>query len=326
MKMIRFYTILFIFLHLITACNENNPAANQPVVEKMVLNGTPQKVNASVDFSLNKFSIYASKSGKIEYLYADNIVSTNSLLVQYDNYDFFVELNGSKETFHDKLETMLRNFPESLKPVYKKWEAFAESISPRNTLTPFPSFKFREEADYFLRTTLIEEYNALLLQEKQMSSYFQRSTKNGILIKKFVTQGQQVDKGKLLFTFLQPDAILSISGHYEFDQNGIKQLQNELKKAYQLHFIQLFSQTNTTITFRVKFTPSSIQKLANTKISFNLNEYKYKVPKTHVQANGKVRVKEGNSENEVSVLTQNNTSILFSKDSQLVILPPKINY
>lgn len=176
---------------------ENVVSSSGPGVQKE--NGKISEAGGMKATGLFHDTIYAHSSGKVEWITEkQNKISKRTHLFTINNTKVYLKLYNDKATFKFLLDSLIDYCPEEIQIVKPKWEKFDDQLR-FDTLTPrFPKIDYKEEADYFATAKMINAYNKMLLQEKQMKNNFEFAQRDYTHVEWKIKKGQQVKKGQVI--------------------------------------------------------------------------------------------------------------------------------
>lgn len=311
-----FYTMISLFI--IYGCN--NPSA-KPVAQKpntITIDGKKITDTVLLSFHIPRHTIYNDQSGKVERIVEKKFVSKNELLVQFDNYDEFVNLSGEKETYKDDLSTAINQLPKELTNLKQKWEEFEKAITPDKLLPPFPTVQFREESDWVLRRKLSEKYNKLLTVEKKIRNYFITAPFEGNILKTYVKQGDFIEKNTKIALIQAAKGEVCFVSKSNFEGISKNALYQSLSKQLKTELIAWEKQRKDTICMKFR----SLAPITKTpkKILLQKTDYAFEIPSEFISKNNMVVYEVNGIKQNHKIVTIDGNSYLYCSEKQITLI------
>lgn len=290
MKAIRFVVFLPILFVLFSCSDEDEKNIQNNSEDIITLTGKHQRDTVFLSFTIPKKTIRAKRSGKLERLVESPEFKKNSLLVQFDNYDAFVELSGEKEEFKEDLINQIDNLPKSLNPVEKKWRDFANKLTPDRMMPAFPTIEYKEEAGLIKEAKIEEKYKAIQKKELSVQNYFQLSSEDGFIMKVHAHTDDYVKKGKSLITYHPKKIKVTAEASFPLSKSIVKQIRTDLlvrvpvEKVTRIHSSP--TKMSYLLTLNQKLDPKICPKYVIVKQDLNV----FHVPKEFIGKDKKVTV------------------------------------
>lgn len=205
MKIMLRLSFLFLFLFSLFACDQNkNTLPEKPIFQKQK-NESSQVIQdtATTNLKNDKVNEYSSllspNSGKIEWSIKEGkSFKKNECILRFDNTKQFVKISQLKATLQADFSSLILNFPPELENRKTVWADFASNLTP-NKLTPKLPIEFKEEFDWISKnSTLLADYDNLILEESKMKEFFVLSKKAGKIKHWNYRKGAAVKKNSLI--------------------------------------------------------------------------------------------------------------------------------
>ncbi|AEA42696.1 hypothetical protein [Fluviicola taffensis] len=288
MKFCQFIVFLPILLNLSACSTEDENGSNEKTPNRLTLSGNQQRDTVFLDFDIPERIILAQRTGKLERLLENPELKKNSLIVQFDDYDAFVEISGEKETLKDEITNAFNNAPKSLQAIEKKWRDFANKLSPDKLMPNFPKIEYKEEAEFIEKTQIQEIYQTIIKKELSIKNYFQVSKEDGFITKVYAHTDDNVKKNTPLISYHPKKATVTTKASFILT----KSIQQKIETNFAVrtpvlgeHILKKEDhQITYAITLREKVTPKNLPKY----FIINLDENLFTVPKEFVGANNTV--------------------------------------
>lgn len=290
MKAIRFVVFLPILFVLFSCSDEDEKNIPNNSDNVITLTGKQHRDTVFLSFIIPKKTINAQRSGKLERLVETPEFKKNSLLVQFDNYDAFVELSGEKEEFKEDLTNQINNFPKSMSPIEKKWRDFANKLTPDRMMPAFPTIEYKEEAGLIEEAKIEEKYKAIQKKEGTVQNYFQLSPEDGFIMKVHAHTDEYVKKGKPLITYHPKKIKVTAEASFPLSQSIFRQIRTNLSirvpvdKVTRIHTSS--TKTSYLLTLNQQLDPKICPKYVIVKQDLNV----FHVPKEFIGKDKKVTV------------------------------------
>lgn len=323
MKIIRFVVFLS-FLSILTAsCStENEKDAPDHLPETITLTGTQQRDTVLLKFDFTQKTIRAKRTGKLERLIETPEFKKNDLLVQFDDYDSFVELSGEKESLKDELLGKVDNFPKALQPIEKKWRDFANKLSPDKILPAFPEIQYKEEAGVLEEINLVTKYNTLLKKETEIRNYFQLSPENGFIMERFAKSDDYVKKDQVLMIYHPENLKVTASAAFPLTKNIQKQIHTDFIVRIPIDTQQVIKRNAHQITYLLKLNQPIHARILPKHIIVNRDQNVFRVPKNYVGKDSKVKVITSKGIEKKATHFRNGEYLLYHTEASLQIQKP----
>lgn len=310
-------SVILLIISSCTSDSGNNPKAD---LSSISLQGKQCRDTVSLHYNFTEKTIRAQEEGKIEHLFDGSTFDKKILLVQFDDYDAFVSLSGNKEALKEKILASTQKFPESLNPIKKKWTDFAQNLSPEKTLPPFPSFQFKEEAGAMWEANIIDEYNALILQERAIGNHFQLSTEAGVLVKRFAKSGDNVKKNARLLTYIPQKSIVIAQSNFDLSPDDQKQIASNLEVRLPLDVLSEKTHSKNNLHLQVNLTQKITIKNLPSYFIIPRQLFEFDIPASAVDSNGKITLQTGETTKTVVVQKTSRGYTYKSQKSSITVL------
>jgi hypothetical protein len=205
MKIMLRLSFIFLFLFCFFSCEQNkNTLSEKPIIQKQE-NESSQVIQDTTSSTLktensNDYSnLLAPNSGKIEWSMKEGqSFKKNECILRYDNTKQFIKISQHKTKLQTDFSSLILNFPPELENRKTVWADFASNLTP-DKLTPKLPIEFKEEFDWISKnSTLLADYDQLILEESKMKEFFVLSKKAGKIKKWNYRKGATVKKNTLL--------------------------------------------------------------------------------------------------------------------------------
>ncbi|MDR0802846.1 hypothetical protein [Fluviicola sp.] len=323
MKQIQFVVFLAILSVLTTSCstkNETDPSDNIP--QMITISGNQQHDTVFLHFNFRQKTIRAQRTGKLERLIEKPEFTKNSLLVQFDNYDAFVALNGEKESLKEELLGKINLFSQALQPVEKKWQDFASKLRPDKVLPAIPTYQYKEEAEFLEGINLTERYNNLLEKEAEIKNYFQLSTENGFLTETFAKSGDYVKKNQSLIKYHPKEISATADASFKLTKN----IQNQLKTHFIVRLpcdsLRVLKYSSGEIQYLLNLNQKINPKMVPRYFIVNQDQYAFIIPEKYIGKDKKVTIETDKGTEQKTASLRNKEYVLFSMEKALIIRRP----
>lgn len=322
MKIVR-YAVFLQILFTLFSCSSGDEKETEPTLpQSITLNGKQQRDTVFLHFDIPEKTIRAQRSGKLERLVEDPAFRKDNLLVQFDDYDAFVELSGEKEALKEDLTNHMNNIPPNLKPVEKKWRDFSGKLTPDKMMPALPVFEYKEEAAFLEDIRIREKYDALHQKELAIQNYFQLSSEDGFITKAHAHTDQYVKKNQPLLSYHPKQIKVTAEALFPFSKSIRKQITTDLlvrlpvEKAKTLHTSS--SKTVYLLTLNQKLDPQICPKY----VIINQDRNAFRVPKDFVGKDKKVRILTENGIVKQAVYRKNSEYVVYSKENPIRVQRP----
>lgn len=317
MKAIPFVVFLSLLFIQVSCSDAPEKSLNDSSPKTITLSGQQQRDTVFLTFSIPEKTIRANRTGKLERLVESPEFKKNSLLVQFDDYDAFVELSGEKEALKEDLTNVINAFPQSLKPIEKKWRDFANKLTPDKITPPFPALEYKEEAGVIEEAKIEEKYQAIQKKEAAVQNYFQLSPEDGFLISAQAHTDEYVKKGKILISYHPKKVKVRAEATFPMTKSIVKQIKTNLSIRIPLDAIQTIRTSAGKITYSLTLNQRLDPKICPKYVIINQDQNVFQVPKAFVRKNKKVAVV--GEKNLQSAVYKNGSYIIYSEKSSLTI-------
>lgn len=290
MKVCRFLVFLPI-LFVLSCSGESDKNPNDSSSKTLTISGKQQRDTVFLNFIIPEKTILAKRTGKLERLVESPEFKKNNLLVQFDNYDAFVELSGEKEALKEDLTNQLNNhLPESLKPVEKKWRDFAGKLTPDKIMPAFPALEYKEEAGFIEEAMIREKYAEIQRKEAAVQNYFQLSPEDGFIIKTYAHTDDYVKKNKPLISYHPKKIRVSATAAFPLSKSIARQIKNDFLMRIPVDQIKVTSKSTTGIRYSLTLNQKLDPKICPKHVIVNQDKNVFRVPKDFVGKDKKVIV------------------------------------
>lgn len=320
MKVIPFVLFLPLLSLLISCSGEDEINQDDQSNKTITLNGTQQRDTVFLTFIIPEKIIRAQRTGKLERLVESSEFKENSLLVQYDDYDAFVELSGEKETLKEDLTNQINNFPKSLLPVEKKWRDFANKLTPDRMMPGFPAFEYKEEAAFIEEAKIEEKYLSIHKKEVALQNYFQLSTEDGFIIKAYAHTDDYVKKNKPLILYHPKKIKVRAEAAFPISKSIARQISADLSVRIPVSQVKKVRVSSTKITYSLTMNQKLDPKICPKYVIINQDQNAFQVPKEFIGNDQKVNVI-GKKE-ALQAYSKSGKYFIYSKESSLQIQRP----
>nr|WP_294860302.1 hypothetical protein [uncultured Fluviicola sp.] len=290
MKAFRYVAFLPILFILFSCSGEDEKNLNDNSDNTIVLIGKQQRDTVFLDFSIPEKIIRAQRTGKLERLVENPEFKKNSLLVQFDNYDTFVELSGEKEGLKEDLTNLIDKFPKSLSPVEKKWRDFANKLVPDKVMPPFPTYEYKEEAGLIEDWKIEEKYKAIQKKELSIQNYFQLSKEDGFIIRVYAHTDDYVKKNSPLIAYHPKKIKVTANASFPLSRRIIGQIKTDLLVRIPVDQVTRTNFSSTKITYSLTLTQQLNPKICPKYVIINQEQNVFHVPEDFVGKDKKVKV------------------------------------
>ncbi len=323
MKILR----LFVFLSLLSALTNSCSTESEKDVPNylpatITLTGTQLRDTVLLHFDFTPKTIRAKRTGKLERLIETPEFKKNDLLVQFDDYDSFVELSGEKESLKEELLNTVNNFSKTLQPIEKKWRDFANKLSPDKLLPPFPTILYKEEAGVLEEINLVDRYNSLLKKEAEIGDYFQLSPENGFIMERFAKSDEYVKKNQALILYHPEKLNVKASAAFPLTKNIQKQIHTDFAVRIPIDTQQVVKRNAHQITYLLKLNQTISAKVLPKHIIVNRDQHVFRVPKNYVGKDSKATIITSKGTEKRSTHLQNGEYLFYHSETSLQIQRP----
>lgn len=314
-------TVVFLPILFVFSCSGENDTNVSDTSDKIrTLSGKQQRDTVFLTFNIPEKTIFAQRTGKLERLVENPEFRKNSLLVQFDNYDSFVELSGEKENLKNDLTDQLNNLPKSLQPIEKKWRDFAGKLTPDKIMPAFPAFEYKEEAGFMEEANIREKYNAIQKKEAALQNYFQLSPEDGFITKTYAHTDEYVKKNKPLIVYHPKKIKVTAEAAFPLSKSIIKQVKNDLLIRVPVDQIKVVRKTLTTVLYSLTLNQKLDPKICPKYVIIRQDQNVFRVPKEFVGKDKKVAVP-GEKE-RLQAYYKNGKYVVYSEKPSLKVQKP----
>lgn len=290
MKVIRFVVFLALLFLQFSCSGENDSDLNDTSDKTITLFGKQQRDTVFLTFSIPRKTIRAQRTGKLERLVENPEFKRNNLLVQFDDYDAFVELSGEKEELKEDVTAQLDNLPKSLQPIEKKWRDFASKLTPDKLMPDLPAFEYKEEADLMTEAGIKEKFLSIHKKELAVQNYFQLSPEDGFIIQTFAQTDDYVKKNKTLIVYHPKKIKVTAEAAFPISKSIARQIKTDLSVRIPVDKIQRIRTTPTKITYSLVLNQKLDPKICPKYVIVNQDQNVFHVPKEYIGKDKKVMV------------------------------------
>lgn len=317
MTVIRFVVFLPI-LFVLSCSGESDQTGIDSSQKTLTLSGKQQRDTVFLNFLIPEKTIRAKRTGKLERLVESFEFRKNDLLVQFDNYDAFVELSGEKEALKEDLTNHLNNhLPQSLEPVEKKWRDFAGKLTPDKMMPAFPALEYKEEAGFIEEAMIREKYDEIQKKEVAVQNYFQLSPEDGFITKTFAHTDEYVKKNKPLISYHPKKVKVSAEAAFPLSKSITQQIKSDFLIRIPVDQIKVINKSATTIHYSLTLNQKLDPKICPKYVIINQDQNVFRVPKDFVGKGKKVTVL-GEKE-KVQAYFKNGQYVIYSEKPILKI-------
>jgi hypothetical protein len=322
MKVVRFLVFLPI-LFVLSCSGESDKNLNNSSNQTLILTGKQQRDTVFLNFIIPEKKILAKRTGKLERLVENPEFKKNGLLVQFDNYDAFVELSGEKEALKEDLTNQLNNhLPESLKPVEKKWRDFAGKLTPDKIMPELPAFEYKEEAGFIEEAMIREKYIKIQKKEAAVQNYFQLSPEDGFILKAYAHTDEYVKKNQLLIAYHPKKINVRVESSFPLTRKIKKQITTNLFVRIPIDQAKLLRSTENEAVYKLTLNQKLDKRICPKYLLINQEQNVFSIPKEYIGKNGKVIILTESGPVEERVYSKHGKNRVFSKLHTLKIKKP----
>lgn len=320
MKVIRFVFFFPVLFVLFSCSGEDENNLNDSSNQTITLTGNQQRDTVFLTFNIPQKTIHAQRTGKLERLVESPEFKENNLLVQYDDYDVFVELSGEKEALKEDLTNQINNFPKSLQPVEKKWRDFANKLTPDRMIPGFPTLEYKEEAALIEEANIEEKYQAIQKKELAVQNYFQLSKEDGFITKVYSHTDDYVKKGKSLITYHPKKIKVTAKASFPISKSIARQINADLSVRVPVDRMKMVRVSPTQMTYYLTLTQKLESKFCPKYVIVNLDQNAFRVPKEFIGKDQKVKI--AGKEKNYQAYLRKGEYVIYSDQSSLEIQRP----
>ena len=311
------FAVFFLLFILLSCSGEGDKNLHDNSGKSLTLTGTQQRDTVFLKFSIPEKTVFAARTGKLERLVENPEFKKNSLLVQFDNYDAFVELSGEKEALKEDLTNQLNNLPNSLQTVEKKWRDFANKLTPDRPMPDFPALEYKEEAGFMEEAKIQDKYNAIHKKELALQNYFQLSSEDGFIIKAFAHTDDNVKKSKALILYHPKKVSVTAEAAFPLTPAITKQIKSDLSLRIPVDQIRKNKASSQKITYTLTLNQRLDPKICPKYIIVNQEQNAFRVPKEFVGSQNMVQIQGGKE--QLKAYQKNGSYYVYSKESALKV-------
>jgi hypothetical protein len=320
MKVIPFVFFLPVLSFLLSCSDDDEKSSNDDSNKIITLNGTQQRDTVFLTFNIPEKIIRAQRTGKLERLVERPEFKKNSLLVQFDDYDAFVELSGEKETLKEDLTDQLNNLPKALLPVEKKWRDFAGKLTPDKMTPGFPALEYKEEAAFLEEAKIEEKYRAIQQKEQALQNYFQLSTEDGFIVKAYAHTDEYVKKNKPLISYHPKKIKVRAVASFPLSKSIARQIKADLLVRVPVSQVKKVRISPTKITYTLTLNQKLDPEICPKYVIVNQDQNAFHVPKEFIGKGQKVSVI--GKKDPFQAYHRNGKYLIYSDQSSLKIQRP----
>lgn len=320
MKIIRFVVFLPILFVLFSCSGEDEKNSDDNSNNIIQLTGKQQRDTVFLHFSIPEKVIRAQRTGKLERLVENPEFKKNSLLIQFDDYDAFVELSGEKEALKEDLTNQIDNLPKSMSPVEKKWRDFANKLVPDRMVPPFPAIEFKEEAGFIEEAKIEEKYKAIQKKELAVQNYFQLSKQDGFITKVYAHTDEYVKKNAPLIAYHPKKIKVTAEASFPLSRRIIAQIRTDLLVRLPVDRVTRTKLYPTKIIYVLTLNQKLDPKICPKYVIVNQEQNVFHVPTDFVGKDKKVKVV--GEEMPYQAYSKNGAYLIYSDASSLKVQRP----
>lgn len=322
MKFCRYVVFLSILLNLPACSTEDENNSNKNTSTTLTLSGNQQRDTVFLNFDIPERIISAQRTGKLERLVENPEFKKNSLLVQFDDYDAFVEISGEKETLKDEITNAFNNAPKSLQAIEKKWRDFAKKMSPDKLIPPFPSFEYKEEAEFIDKTQIQEIYQTILKKELSINNYFQMSKEDGFITKVYAHTDDNVKKNTPLIAYHPKKAKVTAKANFVLTKSIQQKIETNFAVRTPVLGEHVLKREDHQITYGITLSEKVTLKNLPKYFIINLDENLFTIPKEFLGANNSVLLVSNQGTTKRKVTFKNGAYVLSESENSITIKRP----
>lgn len=316
MKKSRF--VVFLLLFILPACSGGEDhSLHDDSDQTLNISGIQQRDTVFLTFNIPQKTIRASRTGKLERLVETPEMTKNSLLVQFDNYDAFVEISGEKEALKEELNDRLNQLPASLRSIEKKWRDFAEKLTPDRTMPDFPAYEYKEEAAFMDGTPIRDQYRSIHKKELALQNYFQLSTEDGFIIQAFAHTDDQVKKNSPLLLYHPRKITVTAEAAFPITKKISQQIKSDLLLRIPVERAVKQRTSPQKVTYSLTLNQRLDPRICPAYVIINHEENAFRVPEDFVGKQNQVTL-EGSKE-QLTAYRKNGSYYVYSKQPSLTI-------
>ena len=320
MKVIRFVVFLPILFVLFSCSGEDEKNLDDNSKNIIQLTGKQQRDTVFLDFIIPEKIIRAQRTGKLERLVENPEFKKNSLLIQFDDYDAFVELSGEKEALKEDLTNQIDNLPKSMSLVERKWRDFSNKLVPDRMMPPFPTIEYKEEAGFIEEAKIEEKYKVIQKKELAVQNYFQLSKEDGFITKVYAHTDEYVKKNTPLIAYHPKKIKVTAEASFPLSRPIIGQIKTDLLIRVPVNQVTRTNLSPTKITYSLILNQKLDPKICPKYVIVNQEQNVFHVPKDFVGKDKKVKVV--GEEMPYQAYSKNGESLIYSDASSLQIKRP----
>lgn len=317
MKVVRFLVFLPI-LFVLSCSGESDQNGIDSSDKTLTLSGKQQRDTVFLNFKIPEKIIRAKRTGKLERLVENPTFKKNGLLVQFDNYDAFVELSGEKEALKEDLTNQLNNrLPESLKPIEKKWRDFAGKLTPDKIMPEFPALEYKEEAAFIEEAMIREKYDKIQKKEAAVQNYFQLGPEDGFILKTYAHTDEYVKKNQPLISYHPKKIKVSAEAAFPLSKSIAKQIKSDFLIRIPVDQVKVISKSETVINYSLTLNQKLDPKICPKYVIINQDKNVFRIPKEFVGKDRKVIV--SGEKEKAQAYYKNGQYVIYSEKPTLKI-------
>lgn len=322
MRIDRYAVFLPILFMLFSCSSEDGKETGPSLPQTLTLNGKQQRDTVFLHFDIPEKIVRAQRSGKLERLIEDPAFKKNNLLVQFDDYDAFVELSGEKEALKEDLANHISNLPKNLQPVEKKWRDFSNKLTPDNVMPALPAFEYKEEAEFLEDVRIREKYDALHKKELAIQHYFQLSTEDGFITKAHAHTDQYVKKNQALLSYHPKKITVTAEAAFPLSRSIRKQITMNLMIRIPVEQLKTGEHSASKAVYQLTLNQKLDPKICPKYVIINQDQHVFLVPKEFVGKDKKVIVLKENGTAKQTVYFRNGRNLVYSKEKSIRVQRP----
>jgi hypothetical protein len=315
-----------VFLTLLTsllACStdgENDSAKDES--NTITLSGHQQRDTVFLNFDIPERTILAKRTGKLERLVESPEIKKNSLLIQFDDYDAFIELSGEKESLKEEITNTFNNVPKSLKLIEKKWRDFANKLTPDKLTPSLPEIEYKEEAGLIEETHIQEMYQSIQKKELSITNYFQLSPEDGFITNVYAHSDDNVKKNNLLISYHPKKVTVTAKASFVLSKSIQKQLAANLQIRVPVEKEVILAKTDNQITYQLTLKQKVNVKNFPKYFIVNHDDNVFSIPKEFVDSSKSVLLISEKGTTKRKVIEKNGTYFIYDSSITITLQKP----
>ncbi|MNK01967.1 hypothetical protein D3C87_197830 [compost metagenome] len=322
MEIARYAVFLQILFILFSCSSEDGDKTGPALPQSITLNGKQQRDTVFLYFDIPEKTIRAQRSGKLERLVEDPAFKKNNLLVQFDDYDAFVELSGEKEALKEDLVNYLSNLPKNLQPVEKKWRDFSNKLTPDKLIPAFPPVEFKEEAAFLDELRIREKYEAIHKKELGIQNYFQLGTEDGFITKAHAHTDEYVKKNKPLLSYHPKKIKVTAEASFPFSKSIRKQITTDLLVRMPVEQAKPIQTSSSKDVYQLTLNQKLDPQICPEYVIINQDQHVFRIPKEFVGKDQKAAILKENGIVKQMVYYKNGEYFVYSKKKSIRVQRP----